>query len=325
MLLKKRSLVTLLFFLLFFTLIFLFMFQPKVFPGEETLNIYTSFYPLYFAANQIAGDRMLIHSVIPNGAEVHSFEPSPRRIASLEAADVFFYIGLGMEPWGDRVVANLKDKGVRTVRVSSGLELIEMKNKFSESKSQQDLHDGLNEARDEKGEIDPHVWLDPLNMKEIGRVIKEELVKLDPQNKDYYQKNYQEFSRKLESLHQEFKTALAGKKRDYILVSHAAFGYLGNRYGFQQLAVTGISPHGEPSPGTIAELIKQAREDGIKYIFKETLASPRTVEVLVNEVGLEVLTLNPIAGLTPEEQESNQDYFTLMRKNLENLKKGLVN
>ncbi len=313
----KRATILLLLLLCLFWM-FIFSQQSKKVLLNENPKIYTSFYPLYFAVDQIAGNRMLVETVVPDGAEVHSFEPSAKSFVNLEKADIFFYIGLGMEPWADRVAHNLQEMDVRTVEISKELILIELSGE-GPSTGQKDGHNHYNSYNN----YDPHVWLDPLKMKEIGRIIKEEIIKLDPQNKNYYQSNYQEFAQRLDNLHKEFEENLEVRKRDFILVSHAAFGYLGNRYNFHQLAVTGISPQGEPSPGTIARLIKRVKEEGIKYIFRETLANPRTVQVLVDEVGLEVLILNPIAGLTTEEQENNEDYFTLMKKNLENLKKGL--
>ena len=108
------------------------------------------------------------------------------------------------------------------------------------------------------------------------------------------------------------------------MVSHASFGYLADRYGLEQLAVAGVSPHQEPSSKDLARLTKEAEEHGIDYIFMETLASPKTVEVLAQEANLKVLTLNPVAGLTAKEQKQSEDYISIMKKNLSSLRKALV-
>ncbi len=110
------------------------------------------------------------------------------------------------------------------------------------------------------------------------------------------------------------------------MVSHAAFGYMADRYKFDQIPVAGgISPEQEPSPKTIANIIETSRKNDIKYIFLETLANPKTVSVIAEEANLKILTLNPIAGLTEEEQKNGEEYISIMETNLENLKKALVN
>ena len=300
---------------------------------ENNIEIFTSIYPLQETAERIGGGRINVNLVIPDGDEVHGSELTPGKIAALEKADIFFYIGLGLEPWADQLVANLKELGVETVKVSKYLNL----RKFSDDKHDHD-HSHNNDGHEENhheheahhdghehGKYDPHVWLDPHNMKEIGNTIKEKLIKHDPQNKNYYEDNYKDFTERLNGLDQLFQEKLNPEEDDIILVSHAAFGYLGDRYGFRQLSVTGVSPHEEPGFATIVNLVEKSREYEIDYIFMEVLASPETVAVIAEEADLEVLILNPLPGLTEEQREKNENYFTIMEKNLENLAKALGN
>jgi len=299
--------------------------------AENNIEIFTSIYPLQEAAERIGGDKINVNLVIPDGDEVHGSELTPGKIAALENADLFFYIGLGLEPWAVQLVTNLKELGVDTVKVSKNLNLRE----FSDSEDKHG-HSHNNDEHDENyhqheeihhehehGKYDPHVWLDPHNMKEIGNTIKEKLIKYDPQNKNYYEDNYKDFIEKLDELDQLYKEKLSPENDDIILVSHAAFGYLGDRYGFRQLSVTGVSPHEEPGFATIVNLVEKSREYEIDYIFMEVLASPETVEIIAEEANLEVLILNPLPGLTREQRGKNENYFTIMEKNLESLSKAL--
>jgi len=286
---------------------------------QDRLKVYTSFYPLYYVANQIGGEQLEVELVIPNGAEVHSYEPSPRKLADLEESDIFFYNSVGLEPWGDKIVKNLKAVGVKTVKVSESVELI----KFEEHDHEAE-HSHEAEHLHEHGDYDPHIWLNPLNMIEIARVMKEEFIALDSSHKEFYNNNFADFADEMESLDRDYKDTLANKKQSYILVSHASFGYLAARYGLEQLAIAGISPHQEPSSKDLARLTDEAKEHGLKYIFMETLASPKTAQVLAQEANLEVLTLNPIAGLTAQEQKQGEDYISIMKKNLSSLRKALV-
>ncbi|MFN2364406.1 MAG: metal ABC transporter solute-binding protein, Zn/Mn family, partial [Halarsenatibacteraceae bacterium] len=168
-----------------------------------------------------------------------------------------------------------------------------------------------------------HIWLDFNNMIMIAELLAEEFSALDPEGEEIYKANAEEVVHELEKLDQAYKEGLQDLRHNTIIVSHAAFGYLAENYGLRQEAVTGLDPHSEPSSQTIRELIDLAQETGLEHIFLEVLASPRAVDVIAEEAGLEVLTLNPAAGLREEDIENNENYFTIMYNNLENLKKAL--
>ncbi|MEJ6951176.1 metal ABC transporter solute-binding protein, Zn/Mn family [Natronospora cellulosivora (SeqCode)] len=392
----------------------------------RTPEIYVSVYPIYDIANAIAGHNANVSLLVPSGTEMHGFEPSPRQLAALERADIFFYIGLGLETWAEKAVDSLERLNVETIKLSDGLDLLKYEGhdhvhhhedcnhdhghhhedcnhdhghhhedcnhdhghhhedcnhdhghhhedcnhdhghhhedcnhdhghhhedcnhehghhhedcNHDHGHHHEDCnhdhgyhhedcnhehghhHDGCGHLH---GEYDPHVWLDPMNMIEMAGVIKEKLISIDPDNLENYNRNYNNYVEELYELDREFQKALSDMHSHYIMVSHAAFGYLGERYGIKQLSVTGLSSHAEPSPGNIAKLIREAKEHNINYIFMETLASPRTVEVIAEEADLEVLTLNPLEGLTAAEEEKGEDYFSIMRKNLANLVKDLT-
>lgn len=280
--------------------------------SQEKLTAYVSFYPLYDAADKIGGNQIDIKLVVPNGTEVHSYKPSPQQVAQLETADIFFYNGVGLEPWADKAVQNLKQSKTKTVKVSKSIDLLP-------------LGDHQHNKDYNHKQYDPHIWLDPINMKKIAKLITEEFSKLDPEHKKVYQQNFNQYAHKINKLHHKYKTVLTANQQKYILVSHSAFGYLTNRYGLEQIAITGIAPHEKPSPQTLAQLTKKASKHNLNYVFMETLSSPRIVNVLAQEADLKVLTLNPIAGLTKTEQQNNQDYFSIMKDNLDNLNKAVKN
>ena len=361
--------------------------QDQVETGSQSnrqMTVYTSIYPLYEVAERISGDNLAVELVIPNGAELHSYRPTPQQIAKLGEADLFFYNGVGLEPWASDVKENLTEAKAKMVNISQDVNLIDYRktdtinnkqtghnhssheeetshnnhdtegednshkhdndahneNKTHQSEEshtheaehnhsrheegQQHDHEANTGEHNHEGEYDPHLWLDPLNMKLIAQKMKEEFVRLDPENEAAYQNNYEEFAERINELDKEYRSTLANKEQKNILVSHSAFGYLANRYDFKQLSVTGVAPHEEPSPGVLADLTTYAQKEDLDYIFMETLASPKTVNILAQEADLEVLELNPIAGLTKEEEKNGEDYFSLMYQNLTNLKKALV-
>jgi zinc transport system substrate-binding protein len=129
--------------------------------------------------------------------------------------------------------------------------------------------------------------------------------------------------RRVAKLNADYRAGLAHCERREIVTSHEAFGYLADRYGLKQIAITGISPEAEPTPRALEDVIEQVRESGATTIFFETLLSPRIAETVARETGARTAVLNPIEGLTEDELARGQNYFSVMRENLATLRKAL--
>ncbi|MBU5677180.1 zinc ABC transporter substrate-binding protein [Alkaliphilus sp. MSJ-5] len=289
---------------------------------EDLLKVYTSFYPYYDFAKNLGGDNIQLDTIVPTGTEPHSFEPSPKTIAELEKADVFIYNGLHMEPWVDRVLNLLEGKDIYIVDASKAVELINYDTKHNDDHNHEDEQE--EEHDHDHGEYDPHIWVDPVNAIHISKMIKEAFIDVDPNNKNIYEENFNNFKGELDKLDESFRVGLKDATERKIIVSHSAFGYLARRYNIEEISVAGISPHAEPSPKRLAQLTKIANENKINYIFFEALANVKTAEVLAKEANLEVLTLYNVEGLTDKQNKNGEDYISLMYKNLETLKKALV-
>ena len=160
---------------------------------------------------------------------------------------------------------------------------------------------------------DPHVWLDPLLFARIGTKIGVAL-----------HRPSSGFVADMRKLDQAYRNGLRDCKRREIVTSHAAFGYLAARYGLEQVAITGLAPESEPSPQQLAHVVEVVRQTHATTVFFETLVSPRLAETVAREVGARTAVLDPIEGLTPDEQKRGDDYLTLMRGNLVALRKALA-
>ncbi|SKA81499.1 zinc transport system substrate-binding protein [Caloramator quimbayensis] len=274
---------------------------------DETkkIAVCTSFYAMYDFSKKIGGDKINLINLVPSGIEPHDWEPSPKDIANLEKADVLIYNGAGMEGWIDKVINSLSNKKIIVVETSKKINLLQ------------------NEDSDEDLKYDPHVWLNPLNAKIQMEAIKDAFIKADPSNKDYYEKNFLENSAKLDELDKEYKNAVLSFKSKDIVVSHKAFGYLCSTYGLNQVAIEGMSADVEPTPSKMAEIVKFAKDNKVKYIFFEELISPKVAQVIANESGAETAVLNPFEGLNEEDIKKGKDYFSVMKENLEILKTAL--
>lgn len=284
-------------------------------PAQQSgLTIYTSFYPMQFLAATIAGDKAQVISLVPAGVEPHDWEPKPKTLAGLQESDMLVYNGAGMEAWLEDFLPSLQKAGVKTVNTSTGLELLPF--------------DEKNEEEDHEGEeliYDPHVWVSPAKYKQQAQNVLNALIEIDAANQAYYKSNFNKLTEDLDKLDSDYRQAIAGFKTKVFIVSHSAFEYLAKDYGLTQLPIRGVTPQAEPSPAKLAELVQICRENDIKYIFFESLVSPKLSETLANEVGAETLVLNDGQGITEDQMKQGRTYITIMYENLENLKKALSN
>lgn len=278
------------------------------FSNDSRLKVVTSFYPMYEFTQAIGGDRVEVVNLVSPGAEPHDWEPTAQHMQSLNAAAVFIYNGAGMEHWVEKTLQATGNKSLIVVEAAHGIEMAES------------LDDGHGHA----DELDPHVWLNPLNVVRQAEAIRDALAKADPANAATYAANAAAYIEKLEALDREYRTALTDScgRREFF-TSHAAFGYLAAAYGLEQHAIMGLSPEAEPRPQDLAKVIEEAREEGVKHIFFETLVSDKVSKVVAREIGAETLVLNPFEGLTQAEVKAGKDYFAVMRENLANLKIAL--
>jgi len=278
------------------------------------LSVAASFYPLAYIAEQVGGDNVSVTQITPGGVEPHDYDPAPEQLKAVYDAKVFLMHGAGLDDWGEKIRDELTEKGVIMVRMTDEIELMD------------DVNDGDDmehpSPKDEHAS-DPHIWLDPVLMKEEAIIIRDAFIAADAGNQDIYMKNAEAFMKTLSDLDAEFRAGLSDCAVDDIVTSHDAFRYMAKQYGFGTLAIAGLDPEEEPTPKRLAELSDFAKAAQIKYIFFEELVSPKLAQTLADEIGAEVLVLNPIEGLTDENVENGDDYVTLMRQNLRNLQIAL--
>jgi len=295
--------------------------DPVLEETDETKTVVTSFYPLYFFTSELSEgvDNLEVINLIESGGEPHTYEPSPSQLAKMESAELMIVQGAGLEPWFEGLEHELEENGVSLLEVNSHLDLMAFE---EEHDDHEDHNDHEDEHDHDHGEFDPHTWLDPVLALEIVEHISEELIAMDPENEAIYLANVALLEEKFTTLNENFEKSLTTCELDAFITSHDAFSYLAERYGLHAHAVSGISPFDEPSANQITDLIEIAEEEGVKHIFFEVLANSEAAEVLADEAGLTSLVLNPIAGLSKD--QSDEDYFTLMYTNLDNLKIGLT-
>jgi zinc transport system substrate-binding protein len=170
---------------------------------------------------------------------------------------------------------------------------------------------------------DPHVWLDPALARDIVALVRDRLTAIDPTGASTFATNAEDLAQRLDALDAEYRAGLADCARRDFVTSHVAFAYLADRYALQQVAIAGLSPDQEPSPQQLQDVIEFAQEHDVKVIFFEDLVSPELAETVAAEVGARTLVLSPLEGLSEEQQATGDDYFSVARANLANLRDAL--
>jgi zinc transport system substrate-binding protein len=273
--------------------------------ADQGVSVVASFYPLAKAASRVGGDLVSVQNLTPPGVEPHDLELAPDDIEAIATADVIVYLGGGFQPAVEDALAEAEDAVTIDALTAVG----------TSPAPASEADEGLT--------VDPHVWLDPARYEEIVRAVADSLAKADPQNEATYAANAEEYVAQIAALDDEFQTGLSDCQRTTIVTSHEAFGYLADAYGLTQVGILGLSPEAEPDPRRLAELRDLVEREGVTTIFSEELVSPKVAETLANEAGVEVAVLNPIESLTDDQVQAGEDYLSLMRENLDTLKKAL--
>ncbi|MDW7658928.1 MAG: metal ABC transporter substrate-binding protein [Bacillota bacterium] len=285
--------------------------QPQ--ETDDRMQIVTSFYVLYDLAGKIGGEHVVVTNLVPPGTEPHDWEPGAADLIRLEQADMLIFNGAGMEHWLDKVITALSNQDLILVQTTDGMTLL----------SADSAHDeegfGEEEDHDSDGQFDPHVWLDPLNALHQLDLICAALVAADPEHADDYNQAYEQYSAELIALDLAFRQGLAELPRREIIVAHEAFGYMAQAYDLHQVGIEGLSSESEPDPARMAEIVDFARQHDVQVIFFEELASPKVAEAIAREIGARTAVLNPLEGLTKEQIVTGEDYFSVMRQNLDAL------
>ena len=298
--------------------------------ASGTLSVAVSFYPIQYLAETIGGDHVSVTSLTPTNVEPHDYDLSGKEVIStLEGSSLVAYVA-GFQPSLDKAVTQIS--GPTVVDLSGEVDL-----QHHEGVEDEDEHgeasDGATEKATEKatgeagheghdhdaGSLDPHFWLDPVRMKSAATAVEEALAAADPDNADDYKANLDSLTTTLDGLDSSYQGGLTQCERKTFITSHAAFGYLADRYRLTQVSISGIDPEAEPSAADIAAAKKAVEDTDSTTIFTEELLSPEIADAIASETGATTDVLSPI-----ESAPEDTDYAGAMSNNLDALRTALA-
>ncbi|MBU5267281.1 zinc ABC transporter substrate-binding protein [Virgibacillus proomii] len=298
--------------------------QPK---NNSDLTIYTSIYPLQFAVEQIGGETVKVNSIYPPGVDAHTYEPASKVVTDIAKSDAFIYMGAGLEGFAESMANALAKENVTLIEIGKHESLFAAANTNQNRQSHDesshshddehshDEHDHSHHDHDH-GDYDPHIWLDPLRMIEMSEIIKNQLVKLNPEHQALYNQNFKQLKKQLKKLDRDFQQVLHAKENKHILVSHAAYGYWEERYGLVQIAISGLSSSNEPSQKDLVNIIEQAKQYKLDYLIFEQNSSNRISEIIQEHIDAKAVTIHNLSTRTEKDIHNNEDYLSLMKQNL---------
>lgn len=286
-------------------------------PGR--VDIVAAFYPLRFVAGRVGGDAAAVTNLTKPGAEPHDLELSPAQVGQISDAELVFYLK-GFQPAVDEAIdQQAADRAFDAATVVPLLAVTADDHGHGEEAGQPE-QTGQEEHAEVRGGKDPHLWLDPTRLATVADKLAERLAEADPDSATGYRDRAEALRADLVKLDQEYAAGLRTCQRRELITSHAAFGYLADRYDLEQIGLAGLSPEDEPAAQRLAEVAEQAREHKATTIFFETLVSPKVAQTIAREVGADTAVLDPLEGLQPG---STEDYLSVMRKNLTTLRAAL--
>ena len=290
---------------------------------DGKLDVVASFYPMQFLAQRIGGSHVNVSTLTKPGVEPHDLEISPRQTAQLSKAGLVVYLK-GLQPSVDRAIGQAEPRHVADAASYTSLEdhgtEVEGEEGHGHGESGEHGHEA-HEAHEGDASADPHIWLDPVRYAQVAEGVGKALEKADPDHAAAYKKNTAALVKRLGALNDDFKTGLKGRSTDTFITTHAAFGYLSERYGLRQEAISGLDPESEPSPARMRGLHTTAKKDKVNTVFFETLVSDKTAKTLAGDLHLKTDVLDPIEGIG--KKSKGRDYFEVMRSNLTALRKAL--
>jgi len=269
-------------------------YNPEHRDGENHLRVSVTIYPVYDIVKNIGGDKISLNQIIPFGREPHSFEPTPKDVMKISNSQLFIYTGTHLDEWAVGLTNFSKDSD-KFLKLSESVKIVNG---------------------------DPHFWLSIKNMEIVAKKIAERVEKLDPKNRNYYQTNLENYLKRLEKLHNDFKSELSRCEKDSIIINHDAFKYLARDYNFKTYAVMGLSPDDKPSAKALAEIVDIVKSNSISTLFFEELASSSVMDTIAKETGVKVSSLSPLGNVPPEKVDIG--YIDLMEEMLNKLKEALV-
>ena len=300
---------------------------------NKKISIVTTIFPEYDWVREIVGnhaDKFEITYLMNKGVDLHSYQASAEDIAKVSSADLFIYVGGESDTWAEDAIAEATNKDMKVINLLNSLGSDVKEEEVVEGMAAEDEHDNDQAKEGEEVEYDEHVWLSLKNAQKLVMDIEANIESLDPDNAADYAANADAYVKKLEELDKEYKKAVDESNLKYILVGDRfPFRYLVDDYGLKySAAFVGCSAETEASFDTITFLAGKLDELGLKNVVTIENSDQKIAKTIIENTKNKdqgLVVLNSLQSVSQKEIDGGLTYLSVMKDNLEVLKKALAN
>ncbi len=284
--------------------------------SSEKITVVATLFPQYDFVKQIGGEKVEVSLLLTPGTETHTYEPTPQDLIKINNSDLFIYTGKYMEPWSDKIASSI-DADTQILDASKNIELIKSEDHDEEEHEEHHEH--------HEHEYDPHIWLNPQNAILMVRNICDELCKIDSKNTEFYCQNANKYIKEIQNLDEEFQNTVDSSKNKKIAFGGTfAYAYFIERYNLEYVtAYDSCGEDTEPSVYNVKKVIDYINENKIPVIFYQELSSGKIADAISSETNTKKLVMHTVHNVSQEDLNNNETYISIMKKNLENLKRAL--
>ena len=303
--------------------------------SSKGLNIVATVFPAYDFAREIAGERAAITLLVPPGAEVHSFEPTPQDIIRIRNCDLLIRNGGESEVWFEEIHESL-DSQINVVTMLDCVDALEEETREGmqgtehghhehEDHDEHTDHDDHDGHHGHEAEYDEHVWTSPVNAKRICEAICDRLCRIDPVNADEYKKNCASFCAELMELDAAFREIVSNAScRTMIFADRFPVRYFVEEYGLEYYAAfPGCAEDTEPSAKTVAFLIDRVREYDTPAVFYIEFSNEKMADIICEDTGCKKFLFHSCQNISADQLREGTGYLELFRANLSALREAL--
>lgn len=291
--------------------------------NNKKVSIITTNFPAYDFARAVAGEEADIKMLIKPGAEIHDFEPTPQDIIDIKNSKMFIYTGGESDEWIEDVLDDINTNDTKLFRMMDVVEAVE--EEIVDGMEHEDGNEEGQEHEKEEAEYDEHVWASLKNTQKIVSNIKDELVKISPENKNIFESNAEKYVNKLGKIEQEFQDVVKnGSRKTIVFGDRFPLRYFVDDYGLSYFAAfPGCSDQTEASSKTVAFLVDKIKSEKIPVVFKIEMSSGKIADTIANETGAKVLTFNSAHNISADDFKNGMTYAEIMEKNVKALEEAL--
>ncbi len=276
---------------------------PRAAQAAEPLAVVATLPVLKDFTEAVGGPHVRVVSLITGFESEHTYSPKPSDILSIQNADLLIKIGLGLEIWAASLIENANRPDLPIVTTSNGVALIK------------DDEGHADDHGDDHAQGNPHIWLDPENVKMMIAVITKGLIAADAIHEADYRKNAAAYIDRLDVLQKNLQAKVNGLQDRAIITHHPAWPYFARRFGFVIKGNILSQVGSEPSPKRMGQLIRLIKQEGIKVVVSEPQLNQKIPQILAQETGVRIVSLSPLPGAIP----GTEHYLDLIRYNIETL------